>query len=100
MSNQTEDQILEVENHYWAGLAKDLVELEQDPRFQRLILNSYFKDLAVNQVSMLANEGIILDGKRPLINETLVSISRLQDYFITVKNLGTVSEEDYDEAEE
>jgi hypothetical protein len=90
MNSLEEQQLLEAENDYWVGLNKDLEELEKDPRFQRLITQGYFKDFAINQTSMLANDGIILEGKRSLIVERLVAVSHLQDHFITIKNLGSI----------
>jgi len=98
LENENEEQIQSIENDYWAGLNKDLVELEQDPRFQRLVLGAYFKDLAINQTSMLASDSTIAEGKRGMLIETLVAISRLQDFFITVKNLGATAP-DYESEE-
>ena len=95
-----EQQLLEVQNDYWAGLNKDLIELEEDPRFIRLITVGYFKDFPINQTSMLASDRTIQEGKRGVIMEQLVAVSHLQHHFMTVKNLGGVPpEEDYDGAE-
>ena len=100
MNNLEQEQLIETENNYWAGLNKDLTELENDPRFQRLILNGYFKDFVVNQTSMLANDSIIREGKRGVIVEQLVAVSHFQDHLMTIKNLGSVPSEDDDESED
>ena len=68
--------------------------------FQKLVLGGYFRDKAINGVSLLANDQTINEGKRPAVIESLIAISHLQDFFITVKNLGTVPpEEDEDESD-
>ena len=76
-----------------------LDRLEKSPDFQRVILEGYFKDLAVNQVSLLANDQTIREGKRGLVIESLTSISHLQDHLITIKSLGTVTPDDEDDEE-
>lgn len=94
MSNQTiQDSELEtIENQYWIDLADALRRLEDNKDFQKLILEGYFTDKAVNGVSMLAARSTKLEGRRPEIMEELNAISQLQDFLITVKNLGTIPE--------
>ena len=87
------------EVEYWKQLNDDLTALENDEKFQRLILNSYFKDFVCNQVSMLSHDYTRQQGTRPVLMEQLVAVSGLQDYFRTVKQLGTIMVED-DEADE
>ena len=100
MNNQTTDKdLVEVENQYWIQQAEDLASLEQDPRFQRVILDGYFKDRALDAVSLLANDYVKSQGKRPEVMELLVGISTLQDHFGTIKNLGSVAKDDLLEAE-
>jgi len=89
---QEQQQLLTVENEYWVKMWEDLQGLKNDPRFKRLILEGYFKDKAVNGVSMLAADYTIANGKRSEIMEELISISRLEDFFITVENLGSAAE--------
>lgn len=96
MNNQ-EDAILEVENKYWTDMYKALERLHDNPDFKRVILEGYFKDRAVNGVSMLANRGVIENNRRGQLMEELVAVSHLQDFFITITNLGsapTVSDEE------
>lgn len=89
------------EYNYYVGMKQALERLENNPDFQKVILDGYFKDKAVNGVSMLASGYIKKNGLRPDIMESLVAISQLQDYFITVKQLGAEDDsEDEDGVEE
>ena len=100
MNNQTtENELMEVENQYWIQQAEDLASLEKDPRFQRLIIDGYFKDRALDAVSLLSTHYAKKEGKRPELMETLIAISALQDHFNTIKNLGSIVEDDELEAE-
>lgn len=98
MSNQTADTELTAnelkEYNYYVGLKQALERLETNPDFQKLILEAYFKDKAVNGVSILANPGVKRNGQRPEVMEDLVAISNLQHFFIEVKNLGYEPTED------
>jgi len=96
----SDEEIMKVENQYWVDLANDLRSLEDDPRFKRVILQGYFKDKAINGVSMLAVDHVKRNGLRPDIMEQLVAISQLEDYFMTIKSLGTIPPEDDEDVEE
>ena len=100
-SNQTADLELTAqevkEYNYYAGLAQSLERLENNPDFQKLILEDYFKNKAINGVSMLGSDYIKKNGLRGEIMEDLVAISKLQDYFITIRSLGTAPREDDEE---
>lgn len=93
MSNLEDQQILEVENQYWVDMSNSLNRLQDNKDFQRLILNGYFKDKAINGVSMLAQDYVIQNGQRAQVMEDLIAISKLEDFFITVDNLGTAPSE-------
>lgn len=101
--NQTADNGLTAseleEYNYYVGMRQALERLEKNPDFKTVILDGYFKDKAINGVSILANPGVKQRGERPLIMEELVAISALQDYFLVIKNLGAEPEE-FDEDEE
>ncbi|MGD8305077.1 MAG: hypothetical protein PVF17_00350 [Ignavibacteria bacterium] len=101
VENKTENEILMVENEYWKSLYESLERLKngnpQPDDFKKVILDGYFKDRAVNGVSLLAMDRIKQMGARPDIMESLVSISALQDYFITIENMGSMPIEDDDE---
>lgn len=100
----SEEELIRVENQYWVDLAEALVRLEdgnpQPDDFKKVILEGYFKDKAVNGVSLLAVDQIKQQGVRGDIMEQLVAISALQDYFMTIKNLGFAPEDDEDLEEE
>jgi len=87
-----------VENQYWIDMAEALARLEKNRDFQDIILNGYFKDKAINAVSMLSNDGVKERGERGNIMEDLVAISNLQYHFRMIKNLGAVYQDDEDEA--
>ena len=97
MNNLNEDQILEVENKYWADMWLALSRLKENKDFKHVILEGYFKDKAVNGVSLLAQEGIVQGGHRSAVMEDLIAISSLEDFFITIENLGSSPAFDDDE---
>ena len=88
------------EYNYYVGMRQALERLENNPDFQKVILDGYFKDKAVNGVSMLASGYIKKNGLRADIMESLVAISQLQDYFITVKQLGAEEDSEDDDGVE
>ena len=88
------------EYNYWVGMKQALERLENNPDFQKVILDGYFKDKAINGVSMLASGYIKKNGLRPDVMESLIAISQLQDFFITVKQLGTEPEDDDENEDE
>ena len=102
-NNQTADLELTAEelreyNHY-VGLKQALERLEQNPDFQKLILEDYFKNKPINGVSLLATDYIKKNGLRGEIMEDLVAVSKLQDYFLNIKRLGTTLDNVEDVAE-
>lgn len=90
---------IEIDNKYWHDLYLALMRLEENKDFQKVILETYFKDKAVNLVSMLANPHVVNTNKRGEIMEELVAISRLQDFFIYVKNLGAPAPDDEEDSD-
>lgn len=99
----SEEELLKIENQYWVDLAQALERLEtgkpHPDDFKKVILEGYFKDKAVNGVSLLATDHVKRAGVRGDIMEQLVAISALEDYFHTIKNLGTLPEEDEEDIE-
>lgn len=97
MSNQlTAENELTAEitrTNYYVGMRQALERLEQNPDFNTVILDGYFKNEAVRGVSLLANDNIKRSGVRPDVMEGLVAISRLQDFFITIKSMAPTDEE-------
>lgn len=98
MNNLTaeETKILEVENKYWVEMYEALERLEKNPDFQKVILDGYFKDKAINGVSLLAQDAIVRGGHRTSVMEDLIAISSLEDHFMTIKNLGSAPDFDDD----
>lgn len=95
----TADEVKEY--NYYVGMRQALERLEQNPDFKKVIMDGYFKDKAINGVSLLASNYIKKNGLRPDVMESLVAISQLQDFFITVKQLGAeLPEEDDEESTE
>lgn len=97
MTNQ--EEVLNVESQYWVDKADALRRLIKNPDFQSVILEGYFKDKAINGVSMLANDGVKRRGERGDIMEMLVAVSQLQDYFKVIMNLGSLAEDDMEDLE-
>jgi len=100
MNNQPTDvELEETERLYWVEQAQALERLEDNKDFQKVILDGYFKDRALDQVSLLGTEYIKQNGKRPEVMEILVAISTLQDHFATIKNIGAAVYDDMYEDE-
>lgn len=97
MNNLTDHQIEEVENQYWVDMCSSLTRLKDNSDFKRVILDGYFKDKAINGVSLLAQDGIVAGGHRSAVMEDLIAISSLEDFFITIENLGTIPSDDENE---
>ena len=85
---------------YWRDLKESLENLEKNKDFQKLILEGYLKDKAINGVSLLASPQIKQNNLRGNVMESLVAISQLEDFFLTVKAMGEDIPEDDDESEE
>jgi hypothetical protein len=88
-----------IESQYWVTMREALERLESNKDFQKVVLDGYFKDFAINQTSLLAMDYIRREGTRSEVMERLVAISNLQDFFMTISQLGTTTTED-DEVEE
>ncbi len=98
MINQTTNvDPQEKEYMYWQELKASLERLEGNEDFKKVILEGYFKDKAVNGVSLLASPQIKQSGARGDIMEALVAISQLEDFFLTIKAMGEDIPEDDDE---
>ena len=97
-ANPTENvdgkDILTVENEYWVTMYESLERLRQNEDFKKVILDGYFKDKAVNGVSLLATDYVRQNNLRGEVMEALIAISNLEDYFGTIDNLGTIPAED------
>lgn len=95
---QTDTQLEEVETQYMVDQYEALCRLEQNADFKKVILDGYFKDKAVEGVSMLATAYVQSTGTRPHIMEGLVAISNLEDHFATIRSIGGVAAQEVAEA--
>ena len=102
MINQTENQtehvedereILTVENNYWVNLNNSLERLKANPDFQAVITEGYFKDRAINGVSMLCAPNSDGNTKKDLLDE-FYAISKLKWYFKMIEHMGSVNDEE------
>lgn len=92
-TEEQEVNLIEIDRKEWIDKRHALERLFENPDFELVVLKGYFQERAINGVSMLANRGVIRNGERGDLIEELVGISRLQDYFITIRNLGAESDE-------
>ena len=98
ITHGVEAELETAERNYWVEQKEALDRLENGtPKpgdFKKVILEGYFKDRAIDGVSMLATDYTRQTGTRGNILETLVAISLLQDHFGVIKNLGSIAEDD------
>ena len=102
-SNQTADTELTAEikeYNYNVGMKQALDRLEANPDFQKVIIEGYFNKKAVDGVSLLATDYVRAHGLRPAIMESLIAISQLKDYFLTLQKLGVDTDGEYDDEED
>ena len=97
--NTPEQEVQTVDNSYWVEKWEALQRLYDNKDFQSVIMEGYFKDLAVNQTSMLAQPHTRASGTRPELMEVLVAISNLEYHLQMIENLGTIPDEYDDESE-
>lgn len=90
---EDEREILTVENNYWVGLAQSLERLKANPDFQKVVLEGYFKDRAINGVSMLCAPNSDGNRRKELLDE-FYAISNLTWYFKMIEHMGSVTEEE------
>lgn len=96
--NQAKEMLETTDNSYAVGMYEALSRLHDNPDFQKVILEGYFKAEPVRITSLLATDYVRREGVRPVLMEKLVAISTLEDYFQTIVQLGCVPD-DEDEAE-
>lgn len=92
-----QEELIMVEIDNWLEKLEALERLEKNKDFQAIIIDGYFKEYAVEKVSLLAVDSIKRAGQRPDVMETLVAISQLQDYFKMIKNIGGAARQDYED---
>lgn len=97
--NQAKEMLETTDNSYAVMMYEALSRLHDNPDFQKVILEGYFKDEPVRLTSLLATDYIRREGVRPVLMEKLVAISTLEDYFQTIIQLGNVPDDEEDEGE-
>jgi len=88
-----EKEILTVENNYWVGLKLALDRLRENADFKAVVLEGYFKDRAVNGVSMMCAPTSDGNVKKDLLDE-MMAISKVIWYFKMIDHMGSTSEEE------
>ena len=91
------NELITVDNSYWIEMNESLKRLMNNEDFNKVILTGYFKDKAINGVSMLAQDYVRRSGARGEVMEELVAISHLEDFFITIRNIGSIPQSVNDE---
>lgn len=92
--NLTEErEILTVSNNYWVEMKQSLDRLRENADFKKVILEGYFKDRAVNGVSMLSAPSSDSVKKKELLDE-MMAISNLVWYFKMLDHMGSISGEE------
>lgn len=81
---QEEKNLIEIDNQHWIDLDVSLQRLLQNPDFKKVILDGFMADRALDQVSLLAHDTIIAQGKRANVIEQLVAISHLRNYLFHI----------------
>ena len=95
--NQAKDMLETSDNSYAVMMYEALSRLHDNPDFQKVILEGYFKDEPIRITSLLATDYVRREGVRPVLMEKLVAISSLEDYFQTIIQLGNVPNDEEDE---
>lgn len=96
MNNPKNEELYEIENKYWVDMWHSLERLQENSDFKKVILEGYFKDKAVNGVSMLSKHGPGRNDRTDIL-EDLVSISNLQYFFMMIENFGCPPPEENEE---
>ena len=94
--NQAKDTLETSDNSHAVMMYEALSRLHDNPDFQKVILEGYFKDEPVRLTSLLATDYVRREGVRPVLMEKLVAISSLEDYFQTIIQLGDVPDDEED----
>ena len=94
---ENEDRIQRVELDMktakkWQNNHKTLLNLEQLKGFKDLILEGYLKDEAVRLVGLKADQEMQSKDQQKWIDGSILAISNLRQYFLTVHKLGRTAE--------
>ena len=98
--NQAKEVLETADNSYAVMMYEALSRLHDNPDFQKVILEGYFKDEPIRITSLLATDYARREGVRPVLMEKLVAISSLEDHFQTIIQLGNIPDDEEDEGGE
>ena len=90
----TDKELLENDNTAAVQMWEALDRLQNNDDFKKVILQGYFKDKAVDGVSLLAQDYVVENNLRTRVMESLIAISQLEDYFMTIEALGNIPPEE------
>ena len=95
--NQTKEMLETTDNSYAVEMYEALSRLHDNPDFQKVILEGYFKNEPVRITSLLATDYVRREGVRPVLMERLVAISALEEFFQIIIQMGApLDDEDED----
>ncbi len=76
---------------------ESLQRLKENKDFQRVILEGYLKESAVDKVSLLATDYVRRNNLRATMFEELMAISSFEEYLHMIDQLGAPVEDEEDE---
>lgn len=82
------------------ALKNSLDRLTQDPNFERVILNGYFKEHAARLVMLRADPGMESAARQESLLRAIDAVGELQQYFRGVIQLGLMAEKSLQEDEQ
>jgi len=74
------------------ALKRSLLRLQENPDFDKLMINGYFENEAVRLVLLRADPSQQDEAAQATINKQLDSIGFLRQYFIAVNQIGAMAE--------
>ncbi len=98
MTNQTKEIELEtISRQTMTAKYESLQRLKENKDFQRVILEGYLKESAVDKVSLLATDYVRRNNLRATMFEELMAISSFEEYLHMIDQLGAPVEDEEDE---
>lgn len=84
MKDMDLDNLETCDNTYWIESYNALLRLQDNPDFQKVIVEGFLTKKALGAVSLLADPAIKKRGERTDVMEELIAISSLSQYLYTV----------------
>ncbi len=86
-------ELVSVDNSYWAGLNDALISLKTKHEYKNLIESGYLSDYVNELVQELINPNVINNNLRSKVIEKLVAVARFKDYLQLVQAMCYRTEE-------